>query len=175
MSETVKGTITKLNAITGDTAANGRAWRKRSFLLDGDLVGGFINDDNVKVVESLQEGDFVQCDITVSGKWKNFSNLVILNQAAVPAKVQDKPAVEKTNNYQERMNFIGARNTAIRFLKVALANDLITLPTKKDDKLQAFEALVDQYANDLADASWTYEYNNNKGEVDGQEDTGYAE
>lgn len=172
MSETIQGTITKLNDVIHSTAkGSGKPYSRRSFQIDGDLVGGFINKDNKEVVEGLQPGDTVQCDVEVNGDYKNFSNLVVLNQAKVHETVQDKPAEVKTNNYQERMNFVGARNTALRFVEIALSEG--KLPLSDKGGLEELEAAVELYTNKFAKASWEYEYN--KGEEDGAEDRGYAE
>lgn len=48
-----------------------------------------------------------------------------------------------------RITFLACRNTAVEIVKLAFDKDMLTIPTKKADRMEVLLAAVDQVANDL--------------------------
>ncbi len=161
----VQGNIENIKPIVTGNGARGE-WKKRSFQLNGEWYGGFLNKDNAPVVESLSIGDSVKFEMTTSpdGKFKNFKDIELVatspsvsNSAAPAAGVAAAPAAD---NYQMRMNFIGAQTRALKFVELLMnAEDkdgkkAVKLKGKAEDMQAELDKLVAHYTDKFALEAW---------------------
>jgi len=114
----------------------------------------------------------VEFDMSLSpdGKYKNFSALKVVTAGATP--VTAAPIVNGNSaapaaglaggnkvapdNYQPRMNRIGAQTRAIALLAIAQSEGIELVPEKikKADKLDMLRGLVDELTDSLAADAW---------------------
>ncbi len=168
----VNGTIENIKPIVEGAGARG-PWRKKSFMLNGEWYGGFLNGAEDAAAENAGIGDVVEFEMTVSkdGKWKNFSSLKVVSNAGVAAPSPAASAAivasgnvaapalagaKATDNYQPRMNYIGAQTRAVALLAVAQKEgiELVSDKVKKADKLDFLRGLTTELTLQLAADSW---------------------
>lgn len=125
-----------------------------SVLVDGQWYGGFWND-----APNCGEGDHVEFDATQNGNFWNANpntlRRVSAAQTAAPAattagtgnSVASSPA---GGNRQESIVYQSSRKDAIELVGILLQNDILTLPTKKADKMAAVLDIVAELTDDFA-------------------------
>lgn len=151
MGETITGVVEKINTTFSPTGAP-RKWTKKSFLVNGEWFGGFLDKNNVGSMEKVQEGNSVKLTFEVKGNFKNLLDIAVVAEAPPTVVAVALPAPASTSqpyNVQEkdmRMAYNGALKSAVPFIETALRMDLISLPVKKADKLDAFYEYVKEYA-----------------------------
>ncbi len=165
----VTGTIAKITDISENKPESKYKWKKRSVEVNGEWYGGFFDTVNREAVLAAQIGDKVKMSVSSSKKdgktYLNFKEFKIVSKTAQPAAVAQqatnvaKPATPVTTvvptNYRDyRITHAAAMNRACQVVSLALDNDAIKLPTKKEDKLEAIVALVEEIALDFATKNW---------------------
>ena len=117
--------------------------------VDDKWLNAADKDDNL--FADVEAGDKVELTLTSKGK---VADLTIVEKGAdKPAGNSSKGSFKKPaasggsnwNDSQPGLIFRWARSHSFDFLKEALAQGAVTLPSAKADKLAAMEAFVDEY------------------------------
>jgi len=128
----MQGTVNKINF-------NGKAY---SAEINGTWYGaGFDKPE-------FNEGDVLEFDIRMNGKFKNLDKAKVLGSAAqgtVAAAPAGKPDPQVWVDKDNSILYQSCRKDAIAFVGVLLANQLVALPAKKGDQCDAVQALVEDY------------------------------
>lgn len=161
MTEKVSGIVEKVNEQNSPADAV-RKWTKKAFNINGEWYSAFVTKENAVKLNSVNEGDVVDVTFNVKGNFKNLNNIEVVarnespggglasekhspNQAAKPYNVHDR---------EYRITYLASRKDAIEFVKVAIELGLVTLGSKKAEKLDIFEDLVNEYASKFAEAAY---------------------
>ena len=124
-----------------------------SLQVNGTWYGGFWND-----APKCAQGNTVEFDATQNGNfWNANPNTLRVVESSAPAQAQQQPQTQQRPNiggdYASRQNSIvyqSSRKDAIEVVRLALEQDLVTLPTKKADKLGAVIAMIKEITEDFA-------------------------
>lgn len=131
---------------------------------DGNFYGAGFDKDKI----TFDRGDVISFNVTYNGKYRNMDmdSVEVLGKAE-PKKETETPQkpksagsgaavsrddywtqkAEKDERTQKEIRLQASRNAAIQFVNTLLEKDLVTLPTKKADKVEAVEQLVDHYTH----------------------------
>lgn len=142
----ISGTVSKINY------ADRSGRRVYSVNVDGQWYGGFWNDR-----PNCNEGDSVEFEATQNGRFWNANPptlRVVSSQPAAPTGNSSAAGAASSNSggdsRQNSIVYQSSRGDAIELLKVLLEQDLVSLPTKKADKMGAVLNLVDELTDDFA-------------------------
>lgn len=114
---------------------------------DGEFYGGFNSD----IRTTINEGDVVEFEWQQNGKFKNVIGGTLTNhgnsgQQQQAAQSAPQGGTSKASDYvdsrQLSIHYQSSRNAAIEFVRLALEQETVKLPTKQADKYDALEALV---------------------------------
>lgn len=158
-----------LETVKRTSDPTGRKWKKFACAIDGTWYSCFINQDNQKNLESIEEGDSAKIIYDVSGdngQYKNIKEIFKTKdtvfttqhstptkekaaQKAAPAAVEyATPAMAATKDF--KITLASARNAAIAFVDLGIKHDCFNLGSKKADKADILLLLVNQYTNTFA-------------------------
>jgi len=142
----ITGLVTKLNMKTKTNAGKPMKSPAYSILLD-DTTWYNMGFD----APTCGEGDVITFDYTGStyGREGKFGTVTIETGGA-SAKPSAKVAVQKADNRQESIVYQSSLKTATEIIGLALANECLTLPSKKADRLPVLVASIREVAKDLA-------------------------
>lgn len=181
--ETISGVVEKINDASSPAGAP-RKWTKKSFLVNDEWYGAFITKENVAQLTPVQEGDAVKITYETKGNYKNLLSIeVVTKQDAQPSTVKaDSPAPSHMTPYnvhdkEYRITYLACRRDALEFVKTLVQLDLVSLGTKKADKVDVFYGLVREYAHQFTEDAYIDRqtraaedgdgaYKNNKEETD---------
>ena len=154
-SQQTQGVVTKANT-TFSPANAARKWTKKSFLVNDEWYGGFINADNKALYESINEGDAVKVLYEDTGKYKNLVSIQLVEKgepAKAPVSKSNMTPFSPTEK-DFRITFLACRKDAIEFVKAAHQLGMISFGKKKADEMDIFEDLVNNYAIRFAMHAW---------------------
>lgn len=169
MSNQTQGVITKVS-VTQSPAGAARKWTKKSFLVNDEWYGGFVNADNKASLDAVGEGDAVEISYETKGDYKNlvgikliakhesentnksYKELVTSSGGLVQGSSNMKPYNPADKDF--RITYLASRRDAIEFVKAAYQMGTITFGKKKADEMDIFEDLVHTYAMKFAMKSW---------------------
>lgn len=155
-----QGVVTKVNTSYSPAGA-ARKWTKKSFLVNDEWYGAFVNADNKAPMDAVNEGDSVEVTYEVKGDYKNLVGIKLIakheDEAAArsydgPVKTSIKPYNPADKDF--RITYLASRRDAIEFVKSAHQLGMITFGKKKADEMDIFEELVHTYAMKFAMKSW---------------------
>lgn len=149
------GTVEQ-SSLAYSPAGSPRKWVKRSFKVNGAWYSTFVNDKNRPSLDAVNEGDSVKIDYEQKGDFRNINHVTVVSAAKQDAPAKGKEAVATYNpNVKEfRITFLASRRDAIEFVKAGLQLELLSLGTKKADKMDLFYDLVNKYAAKMAADAW---------------------
>jgi hypothetical protein len=151
MAETVSGIVEKVTEQNSPAGA-ARKWTKKAFNINGDWYSAFVTKENAVELNSVNQGDAVEVTYETKGNFRNIVGVRIVAQnTAAPASTTN---VYNPIDKDYRITYLASRRDAIEFVKAAVQLELVSLPTKKADKLDAFEDLVNEYASKFAEAAY---------------------
>lgn len=158
----IQGVVTKVNTSYSPAGA-ARKWTKKSFLVNDEWYGAFVNADNKASMDAVNEGDAVEVSYEVKGDFKNLTGIKLIAKHEDEIKSFPKlPDAFKHNDIRPynpadkdfRITYLASRRDAIEFVKSAHQLGMITFGKKKADEMDIFEELVHTYAMKFAMKSW---------------------
>lgn len=149
MSETL-GVIETANT-SYSPAGSPRKWSKKSLKVNGDWYSAFINPDNKASLDAAVEGASVRISYDVKGDFRNIKSISVVEGTKGEAATISNVA---PNSKELRITFLASRRDAIEFVKSGLQLDLLSLGTKKADKMDIFYDLVNKYAARMTADAW---------------------
>lgn len=142
------GVISAVKDRTG-TSRSGKAWKVINIKLGDDWFGAYT--DRVPAGESVQEGDTVAIEWESNGKFKNFTALDIISKGSTTTSAD---GVTKSTSQADRewhISLGAGFNQAVRVVDSMLRNEVLTLPSAKAKKYDAYMEYVKQVATELAE------------------------
>src|SRR4030065_1108457 len=165
MSDTVNGVVEAVSRKDIKTKFGMR--NKVSVLVNGEWYGAVANKENEEVMAKVKENDIVKVEYTKNGDFKNVDSVEIIAENTPQAVEEIKKtkgekgakevaeSVQKLNDKDLRITYNGSLKSAIEFVDMALRNDLLAIPTKKADKLDAVYEYVKEYTNRFVTDTYT--------------------
>lgn len=157
MSEVVNGVVEARSIKDGIKTKFGPR-TKYSFKVNGDWYGALESKALAEKLKQVNENDIVKITYSVNGDFKNLEDVEVVAQnvpvqQSVPTKTSSKVSQEVAASVQTlaekelRISYNGSLKSAIAFVEAAAKLDLLALPTKKAEKLDAFYEYVVEYTN----------------------------
>lgn len=151
MSEVI-GVVEKVSVM--DSPANSaRKWTKKSFLVNSEWYGGFVNADNSKSINSINEGDSVKIKYEQKGEYKNLVGIQVIegDVKGTPTETKAINASKTTLTEKDfRITYLASRRDAIEFVKQGITLEMFDVGKKKSSMADIFYDLVDVYAMKFA-------------------------
>ena len=146
---TIEGVVEKVSE-QKSPAGSARKWTKKGLLIDGAWFNIFVNHDNQNLMNSITQGSAVKLETQQDGAYTNVVKVELVSPSAAKAS----PVIAKSvANYAEkdyRITYLASRRDALEFVTKLLPLDLLPLPSKKTDKVDAILGYVEHYADKFA-------------------------
>lgn len=175
MAEVVTGIVEKIND-ANSPEGSARKWTKKSFNVNGEWYSTFLTRDNMYNINAVKEGDAVKLTFETKGNFKNLSDIEVVakNEPEIVGKPVEKlqGVAGQTYNVQDkeyRITYLAARRDAIEFVKTLVSLDLVSLGTKKNEKVDNFYGYVKEYAAKFAEDAYISREQNSVPVVDKKE------
>lgn len=141
--------------------------------VNGERFSSFVTNKNKAMIDAVKEGDVVELTYEVNGEYKNLVSVAKMQEqpvakatvaqtttaTAIPAPAIPVPTeVQGLRTKQEdkdfRIGFNGNLKVAVEIIGLALANEALSLPTKKADKLDVLVEATIKVAQTLTQRSY---------------------
>lgn len=141
--------------------------QKVSFLVNGEWYGTFSNKNNSESLSKVLANDIVKIEFTANGNFKNLDTIEVVakNVPAEVAKIKKERGAEVAKEVVAsvqiladkdlKITYNGSLKSAIAFVDVAIRHDLVALPVKKSEKLDALYLLVKEFTNRFVADTYT--------------------
>lgn len=153
MTQTITGIVEKVNDQNSPAGAP-RKWTKKAFNVNGEWYSNFITVENKAMVESIKEGDAVSIEFETKGSYKNWLKLEVIAKNEPTKASAVVPVPYNVHDKDYRITYLAARRDAIEFVKAAIQLDMVSLGSKKNEKVDIFYELVKEYAVKFAEDAY---------------------
>ena len=148
MAEQVSGTVEQVSRVDGP-GGNTPKWRKVSLKIKGEFYSGFLNPKDTDDRATVSEGDQVEVQYVLNGRYKNIESVKITGKAtAVSTSKTKATAIQEyvpSALRDLRITVAGARNSAMEFVRLALDSEAIALKSTKGKKVDELLEHVNYY------------------------------
>lgn len=130
-----------------------RKWTRRGLLIDGAWFNVFVNQENQDVMDSITQGCAVKLETKQDGEYTNVVKIEVMTPSQAKASPEAAKSVASYADKDYRITYLASRRDALEFVTKLLPLDLLPLPTKKSDKVDAIVGYIEYYADKFAAAA----------------------
>ena len=145
----IEGVVEKVSEQKSPVGSN-RKWTKKGLLINDAWFNVFVNQDNQDLMDSIAQGSVVKLETKQDGAYTNVVKVELMSQAQAKASPE---AVKSASSYADkdyRITYLASRRDALEFVTKLLPLDLLPLPAKKSDKVDAIVGYIEYYADKFA-------------------------
>lgn len=167
---TVEGVVEKVSEMKAPVGS-AKSWTKKGMLVNGEWYNSFVNKDNQAALDRVAQGATVKITTEQNGKYTNVTSVEVMSAAQAAASPAAVKSAVVASDKDFRITYLASRRDALEFVTKLLPLDILPLPTKKSDKVDAIIGYIDYYADKFAATAMnaklkdTEENNNNDSEA----------
>lgn len=149
MSNTVEGVVEKVSEMKAPVGS-AKVWTKKGLLVNGDWYNAFVSKENQAILGSVSQGDAVRITTEQNGKYVNVTNVERMGAAQAAASPQVVKSASVASEKDYRITYLASRRDALALVTSLLPLDVLPLPAKKADKVDAIIGYISYYADKFA-------------------------